>query len=126
MLSIIGTYYFDTYNNIPLSLLLYHLYYIHSTTLLLYCIAIPPTALQLASYYNTPLYCHGLSQWWTSDASIEEQKPGQLVVLIRGSKAKEGRRRRRRRRIAPATTIDSQPLTKSLISSDHGSVVTVY
>jgi hypothetical protein len=25
--------------------------------------------------------CHRLSQLWTGDASIEEQKPGQLVVL---------------------------------------------
>jgi hypothetical protein len=40
------------------------------------------------------IYCHGLSQWRTSDALIEEQKPGQLVVLIQGSKAKEEKKKK--------------------------------
>jgi hypothetical protein len=30
----------------------------------------------------TCILYHGLSQWWTGDASIEEQEPDQLVVLF--------------------------------------------
>jgi hypothetical protein len=45
--------------------------------------------------YTTNPYYYRLSQWWTSDVLIEEQKPSQLVVLIRGSKAEERRERGR-------------------------------